>query len=250
MYEQLWAAFAETDLTINTHGNGAFQNNFFGTDEPWLSSVPADVVANETTYFNAQRTMNHLISAGVFERYPDLRFAITEVGPTAYWVKHKLRDLDFLEARSRSRELVNQKVGRKAPFAKPVLSRKPSEYFARNVFLGVSFMERSDAEVRYDFGVDRIMWGADFPHHEGTYPYTREALRATFYDVPANELRAMLGETAAIVYGFDMGALRDVAAKIGPTVDEIAQPLPADQRPSYPDQTQCMALAPSSVIPY
>ena len=41
----------------------------------------------------------------------------------------------------------------------------------------------------------------------------------------------MLGGNAAEVYGFDLDALAPVAARVGPTVDEIAVPLdeiPAD----------------------
>ena len=37
----------------------------------------------------------------------------------------------------------------------------------------------------------------------------------------------MLGLTAARCYGFDLDALAPIAAKVGPTVAEIAQPLEA-----------------------
>jgi hypothetical protein len=75
------------------------------------------------------------------------------------------------------------------------------------------------------------MWGQDYPHTEGTYPYTREALRHTFASVPTDEVAAMLGENAARVYGFDLDALAPIAARVGPTVEEVATPLdeiPAD----------------------
>ena len=38
---------------------------------------------------------------------------------------------------------------------------------------------------------DPDMWGQDYPHAEGTYPYTTEALRNTFSDVPTDEVAAM-----------------------------------------------------------
>jgi len=44
--------------------------------------------------------------------------------------------------------------------------------------------------LRYDVGIDRIMWGADYPHSEGSYPHTTEALRAAFRVVPAPRRRA------------------------------------------------------------
>ena len=49
-------------------------------------------------------------------------------------------------------------------------------------------------------GMDRIMWGADYPHPEGTYPYTREALRVMFATVPQAECCASSGADAAKVH--------------------------------------------------
>ena len=40
---------------------------------------------------------------------------------------------------------------------------------------------------------DRFMWGSDYPHDEGTEPYTREHLRQVTQDVPEDELRRILG---------------------------------------------------------
>ncbi|HEX2737992.1 MAG TPA: amidohydrolase family protein, partial [Acidimicrobiia bacterium] len=76
-------------------------------------------------------------------------------------------------------------------------------------------------------GVDRIMWGSDYPHHEATYPYSRESLRLTFSGWGEVQLRQMLGENAAKVYGFDLDVLAPIAAEYGPTVEEIATPLDA-----------------------
>jgi hypothetical protein len=75
------------------------------------------------------------------------------------------------------------------------------------------------------------MWGQDYPHTEGTYPYTTEALRHTFAGLDVGEVAPMVGLTAAGVYGFDLGLLETVAAEVGPTVDEVDEPLlqvPAD----------------------
>jgi predicted TIM-barrel fold metal-dependent hydrolase len=65
------------------------------------------------------------------------------------------------------------------------------------------------------------MWGSDYPHLEGTWPNTLKALRETFSTYPEEEVRAMLGENAARVYGFDADALQRVADEIGPTLAEI-----------------------------
>ena len=72
-------------------------------------------------------------------------------------------------------------------------------------------MRPVECAQRDRIGVDRIMWGADYPHLEGTAPYTREALRHTFSGVDPAETAAMLGLNAAAVYGFDLGALAPLA---------------------------------------
>ena len=77
------------------------------------------------------------------------------------------------------------------------------------------------------------MWGCDYPHREGTFPYTREALRYTFHDTDPVEVAAMLGGNAAKVYDFDLDLLRRVALEIeAPLVDEVRTPLSVDAIPA------------------
>ena len=71
------------------------------------------------------------------------------------------------------------------------------------------------------------MWGSDYPHDEGTYPYSTLALRQVFHDWPEADLRKVLAENAAGVYDFDLDALAPAAASIGPTV---ARDRPAARR--------------------
>jgi hypothetical protein len=98
---------------------------------------------------------------------------------------------------------------------------KPSEYFARNFYLGASLFLPSEARLRHNVGVDRIMWGVDYPHSEGTFPYSREAISLTFSAVPPAEVADMLGLTAAKVFNFDVGYLQSLADRVGPTVAEV-----------------------------
>jgi hypothetical protein len=76
-------------------------------------------------------------------------------------------------------------------------------------------------QYRHALGVDRIMWGDDFPHAEGATGFLTEAVRATMFDVPVEECRTMLAGVAAQVYGFDLAALTPVARRIGPVVSEV-----------------------------
>ena len=83
-------------------------------------------------------------------------------------------------------------------FADPqLLERMPSEYWQTNCAVAASFLHRDDCARRDRIGVDHIMWGSDYPHLEGTAPFSHEAIRMTFAGVPEPEVRAMLGENAA-----------------------------------------------------
>ena len=83
-------------------------------------------------------------------------------------------------------------------------------------------------------GPDRFMWGSDYPHDEGTLPYTKEHLRQVFHAVGEDELRGILAGHAAQLYDFDLGQLAPLAEQYGPTVEEIARPL--DELPPEPNR--------------
>lgn len=218
-YEPFWAACAELGLPIHQHGGTG------GPDVGMDAPAAAAIMVVEMKSWVA-RTLTHLILAGVFERHPALEAVWTEQGIS--FVLPQLKMLDGMVAGMKS-TAANRSVTLFGSEVIDSLSLTPSEYFARNCYLGASFLHRKEVADRHAVGIDRIMWGCDYPHEEGSTPYSREALRATFFDVPVEECRKMLGETAARVYGFDLEFLRSVAAEVGPTVAEIAVPL--DKRP-------------------
>ena len=101
------------------------------------------------------------------------------------------------------------------------LPRKPSEYFERNGYIGAAFMDGDVVKVRHEIGVDKLMWGSDYPHIEGTWPHTAQKLGDAFQGVPRSECERMLGGTAAEVYGFDVEKLTKLATEIGPKSGSI-----------------------------
>ena len=110
----------------------------------------------------------------------------------------------------------------------------PSETFAQNCFIGVSQPGPSDVTAMGELGLDRVMWGSDYPHDEGTGPYTREHLRQLFCNWNPDDLQQVLAGTVATVYGFELDALAPLAQQYGPTVGEIAQPL--NELPDKPNE--------------
>ena len=87
----------------------------------------------------------------------------------------------------------------------------------------------------------RVVWGSDYPHVESSHPYTREHLRISFAGVPEAEIQQMLALNAAEVYGFDLEKLAPVAARIGPSKAEIAEPLAYSDLPER--ARKCPAFA-------
>ena len=178
------------------------------------------------------RTFWHLIFSGVFERHPGLIFVMTEQG--SGWVTATLSVLDAAYDRYHVMGSAPQMIAGAAALHLP---RRPSEYYESNCYLGASFLHHNEAARRHDIGVGKMMWGSDFPHIEGAYPYSREALRATFSDVPTDEVETILSRTAARVYSFDLDLLRPIADRIGPPVSEIHTPIEV-----YPADSFCNAF--------
>jgi len=96
------------------------------------------------------------------------------------------------------------------------LSMKPSEYFQRNVGIGASCVLRPDLDMRDQIGLEKIMWGSDFPHPEGSWPNTAQYLKDNFSGLPEEDGRKILGDNAVAFYGLDRARLQQVADEIGP----------------------------------
>jgi predicted TIM-barrel fold metal-dependent hydrolase len=210
-YEPIWAACEELDMPINNHAGQAAPD--FGAYE----ATPAVFVMELAWY--SHRVLWHLLFGKVFARHPGLKVVLTEQG--SGWVPEVLDSLDVIYRRFRKAGTAEAMFGGR--LAKDM--ELPSETWARNYNLGSSFLRPGECRLRYKIGVERIMWGQDYPHTEGTYPFTREALRHTFSDIDSEEVAAMLGGNAARVYGFDLDQLAPIAARVGPTVEEVATPL-------------------------
>jgi predicted TIM-barrel fold metal-dependent hydrolase len=212
-WEPLWSFCEEAGIPVNTHG---------GTGVPDYGKVPAAPLLFMGEFeFYAQRPFLHLLLSGVFERHPRLRFVMTEMG--AYWLPPLLKRLDRTIIRIRE----TGATGELRYGAESMLPLTASEYFQRNCWVGISQPKAPDVEAIIQVGLDRFMWGSDFPHDEGTGPFTREHLRQLFHSWSEQDLRRLLAGTASQVYDFSLRALQPVADEWGPTVAEIKEPLTA-----------------------
>ena len=198
-YEPIWSVCEELGMVVHLH-SGAAPMEDYGEHLGMMGIYVTEVI------WWSVRPLWFLIWGGVFERHPALKLAITE--STAVWVPETLALMD----QRYSETHFSAKLGD----YRSHLSRKPSEYFRRNVFVGASCMARREVELRREIGLKNILWGSDYPHPEGTWPTTRRHLVETFRGVPEEELGLMLGGNAAGVYGFDVEKLSPLVARIGP----------------------------------
>jgi len=198
-YEPVWSACEEHGMVVHLH-SGAAPMEDYGDHQGMMGIYVTEVI------WWSVRPLWFLIWGGVFERHPGLKLAITE--STAIWVPETLALMD----QRYSETHFSAKLGD----YRSHLSRKPSEYFRSNVFVGASCMARREVERRHEIGLENILWGSDYPHPEGTWPKTRHHLFETFRGVPEDELALMLGGNAARVYGFDLENLGPLVARIGP----------------------------------
>ena len=225
-YEPLWEVCEELDLPLNIHAGSGLPD--------YGDLVPARAIMLIELPWFAHRPLWHLMFGGVLDRHPGLRIAQTEQGVA--WIPRGLDTLDWFYKR------MTTGGAAEAVFFGAVaesMAMLPSEYYRTHVWVGASFLRPSEAPLVDGIGIDRIMWGHDYPHSEGTYPHTTEGLRVAFAGRPAADVQKMVGLTAAEFYGFDVDALRPVADRIGPTVEAVDQPLaPAD----YPTDSTCNAF--------
>jgi hypothetical protein len=101
-----------------------------------------------------QRAMADLIWGAVPQRYPKLRFVLVEGG--IGWVASVLRSMDHWWTDHHH-------------WMEPKVNEAPSFYFKRQ-FWATFEDDRAGVLTRELIGVERLMWGSDYPHTEGTFP--------------------------------------------------------------------------------
>lgn len=178
-YEPLWAALQDLNLPIAIHaGTGVNLMKSFAELGPGLFVV-------ENKIGTMQRALAELIWAAVPQRYPKLRLILVEGG--IGWIASVLRFMDHWWADHRH-------------WMEPKLEESPSFYFQRQ-FWATFEDDRPGLLTREYLNVDHLMWGADYPHTEGTFPYSQQQVAQDFLGISEAEVRKMVIDNAASLYG-------------------------------------------------
>jgi predicted TIM-barrel fold metal-dependent hydrolase len=128
-------------------------------------------------------TVMALVAGGLLDRFPKAKVCVIEGG--ASWLAALAERMDEVyEAHE--------------PFVRPKLSLTPREIIARQV--SCSFQtDRACIMARSVTGSAALMWGADYPHHEGTFPRSRQVVARLFdgIDISEQEKADIVGLNAA-----------------------------------------------------
>ena len=189
VYEPFWQAAEEAGLPLTMH-------IFCGAT--WGMAIPQhfNVVSSYALSLTAIAwTVETLITSGVVERHPSLQFIMAEW--ETGWISHWLSRLDHAVYR--------------APFAgKEHLKMKASEYFARN-FQATFEDDEVGVRTRDGIGVDRLLWGNDYPHHDSIWPRSREVLDEIMTGVPEEDVHKMTWSNVMKLYNLDEAKVKAAA---------------------------------------
>lgn len=179
-YEPFWAEAQELDCTIAVHSavSGDLPTAGFERYQDFFRRM---MIAHP---FEQMMGAMDLISGGVLERYPRLRFAVLEAGGA--WVPYWLNRMDeFFE-----------KIDHGMP-----MKLKPSEYFMRQFFVSCEPEDVVLKMVEHLGLQDIIMWASDFPHFDCEFPGVVEELKEHTEHLSEETRRKIEGDNAARCYG-------------------------------------------------
>jgi len=135
---------------------------------------------------DAQQTIMYMVAGGILDRNPDTKVAVIESG--ASWLAALCERMDEVYEAHQM-------------YVRPKLSLKPSEIIARQVSASFQY-DRACIMARSVTGTQALMWGADYPHAEGTFPHTRKVLDHLFdgIDISDQDKADILGGNAARLF--------------------------------------------------
>ena len=200
--DRFWAASLDLNMPITAHTNGGTtrfsrQGQVFQYAHAPADAVPGRDPVSLMVRFGGDNPIAplQLTFAGVFDRFPRLRvyWAETQIG----WLAFSLWQTDDNWERNR---YWSERI-----WGLEQLKRPPSEYLREHNLWG--FMKDPvGVRLRHDVGVHALIWGSDFAHASGDWPYSRRVIEETFVGVPDDERYRILVGNAVDFFRLDVAA--------------------------------------------
>ncbi|MGE0385171.1 MAG: amidohydrolase family protein [Gammaproteobacteria bacterium] len=185
-----WAAAERTGMPLTFHITFGGGPETEVAPENELNWVPFNTMITRGGA-NSGYVCTRLITSGVFDRFPKLRFSVAEAGSS--WLLFYREQLDSNYERHRG-------------WANVELPHLPSWYLNRHFLFGMQD-DLPAIRVRHEIGVDLISWGSDFPHSASNWPRSHDLLARMFDGVPDDEAQKILGGNLAQHLGIDLAAV-------------------------------------------
>ncbi len=171
--DRFWAVAAEAGLPVCFH-----------IGEP-LKPGSRAALATGTLVAMApfRKPISQIVFGGVLDRNPALQIVFAEGG--IGWALPWLQDAEAMfDAYA---EIIERPLHR------------PGDYWRRNC--SATFQLDPLGLDRLDvLGADRVMWASDYPHTEGTFGFSAEAMRAVVDQIGEANARLVLGDNAARIF--------------------------------------------------
>ncbi|HEX9453221.1 MAG TPA: amidohydrolase family protein [Candidatus Binatia bacterium] len=186
--DRFYAAALDLNMPLSVHVSMQLPDGplFKYSKDPGEVAFGGDPI-RVLTRFGGNSGLNavQLLLSGVFDRFPKLRiyWAETQMG----WLPYYYDQLDDVYKRS--------KHWMQRYFDLKPLNKTPSEYFREHFYWGFIY-DRLGVRLRYDVGVEKVMWGNDFPHSAGDWPNSKRVIADIFSGVPEDEKQKMLVDNA------------------------------------------------------
>jgi uncharacterized protein len=135
-----------------------------------------------TAAWPAQIIPNTIFS-GIAYRFPRLKWVFAETGIGAVSCAQAACD----------HEWERRRLWRQG------LTQRPSEIIRQQVYVNFWY-EQAGIGLRYEVGVDNIMWESDYPHIASTYPESWKFVERSLQGVPDDERSKMLYLNAQTLY--------------------------------------------------
>ncbi len=179
--EIVWETAEELDVTIGVHEGSQWTIETLGLDRQPSNALIFHAVSHA---FEHMLACAQLITLGVMERHPDLRFVFLESGGgwAPFWT-----------------ERLDHQVHGFGGYA-PQMKLLPSEYFARQCWISFEVEEKTLPVLAPLVGYDRIVWGTDYPHPDCEFPMMVKLLQDNIRGLPSDAQRRILGQNAIDLY--------------------------------------------------
>jgi predicted TIM-barrel fold metal-dependent hydrolase len=154
-WDPIFAALLETGITPCMHIGGGF-----GLLKRPENALPDDIIILAPQVMAV--TTTDIILGGLLQRFPDLKFALSEGG--IGWISFYLDRLD--------RHVTNQSWTHLDKLPK---GKTPTEVW-KDHFLACFITDPSALRLRDRVGVNTLAWECDYPHSDSTWPDSAGAL--------------------------------------------------------------------------